>query len=391
MDLAGYVINAVLVEGRSVKEVCEAHGISRSWLYELIARTASSATRGSSRVEAAAVVTDTGVARVEDEIVALRKELTDLGVDAGAAHDPVPPQRRTGADANGAVGGHDLAGPPRGASSPLSPTSGRRARGGASRPSCPTSAGRPTSPTGPSPTAPTWRSSTSSTTTPACWSPPGRSSHQGRRRRRNVPPRRRRTGPVPASMLTDNGAIFTAATRNGPCAIETRAARPRHRLQALPPLPPPDLRQGRTLPPDPQEVARQAAPRHATSPNCKPSSTGSGPTTTPSAPTGPSAGAPPPRPSPPGPRPPPPTRHRRRRPNTASADDRVDNAGKVTLRYHSKLLHLGIGRRTPAPASCSSSPTATCAVITSDGELLAEFTIDPTKTYQTQKRPGQHA
>src|SRR5437660_78515 len=38
MDLAGYVINAVLVEGRSVKDVCEAHDISRSWLYELIAR-----------------------------------------------------------------------------------------------------------------------------------------------------------------------------------------------------------------------------------------------------------------------------------------------------------------------------------------------------------------
>src|SRR5437870_3032775 len=38
MDLAGYVINAVLVEGRSVKEVCETHDISRSWLYELIAR-----------------------------------------------------------------------------------------------------------------------------------------------------------------------------------------------------------------------------------------------------------------------------------------------------------------------------------------------------------------
>ena len=38
MDLAGYVINAVLVEGRSVKEVCEARGVSRSLLYELIAR-----------------------------------------------------------------------------------------------------------------------------------------------------------------------------------------------------------------------------------------------------------------------------------------------------------------------------------------------------------------
>jgi hypothetical protein len=38
MDLAGYVINAVLVEGRSIKEVCESHDTSRSWLYELIAR-----------------------------------------------------------------------------------------------------------------------------------------------------------------------------------------------------------------------------------------------------------------------------------------------------------------------------------------------------------------
>ena len=37
MDLAGYVVNAVLVDDRSVAEVCEAHDISRSWLYELIA------------------------------------------------------------------------------------------------------------------------------------------------------------------------------------------------------------------------------------------------------------------------------------------------------------------------------------------------------------------
>jgi transposase InsO family protein len=85
MDLAGYVINAVLVEGQSVKEVCEAHDISRSWLYELIARYRQGGEEGlrpqskrpqssPSRVSAA----------VEEEIVALRKELTDLGVDAGA-------------------------------------------------------------------------------------------------------------------------------------------------------------------------------------------------------------------------------------------------------------------------------------------------------------------
>ena len=38
MDLAGYVVNAVVVEGRSVAEVAAAHDVSRSWLYELLAR-----------------------------------------------------------------------------------------------------------------------------------------------------------------------------------------------------------------------------------------------------------------------------------------------------------------------------------------------------------------
>src|SRR6516165_2381134 len=85
MDLAGYVINAVLVEGRSVNDVCAAHGISRSWLYELIGRYRELGDEGlrpqskrphssPSRVPAA----------MEEEIVALRKELSALGVDAGA-------------------------------------------------------------------------------------------------------------------------------------------------------------------------------------------------------------------------------------------------------------------------------------------------------------------
>ena len=38
MDLAGYFVNAVLVEGRSVREVAAAHAISKSWVYELLAR-----------------------------------------------------------------------------------------------------------------------------------------------------------------------------------------------------------------------------------------------------------------------------------------------------------------------------------------------------------------
>jgi transposase len=38
MGLGRYVVDAVLAEGRSAREVAEAHGISKSWIYELIAR-----------------------------------------------------------------------------------------------------------------------------------------------------------------------------------------------------------------------------------------------------------------------------------------------------------------------------------------------------------------
>ena len=78
-----------------------------------------------------------------------------------------------------------------------------------------------------------------------------------------------------------------------------------------------------------------------------------------------------------------PSEHRVRR-------DRVDNAGKVTLRYRSTLLHLGIGRRYAGTRVVLVVAVRDVRVINNDGELLAQFTIDPTKTYQTQTRPGQH-
>jgi hypothetical protein len=58
MDLAGYVVNAVLVEGRQVNEVCAAHGVSRSWLYEVIGRSAAGRAGAGGRFEAATVFTD---------------------------------------------------------------------------------------------------------------------------------------------------------------------------------------------------------------------------------------------------------------------------------------------------------------------------------------------
>ena len=77
MDLAGYVVNAVLVEGRSVTDVCEAHDISRSWLYELIGRYRELGDDGLRPLSKRPGSSPTRVApAVEEQIVALRKELT---------------------------------------------------------------------------------------------------------------------------------------------------------------------------------------------------------------------------------------------------------------------------------------------------------------------------
>jgi transposase len=38
MGVGRYVVDAVLLEGRSAREVALAHGISKTWIYELIGR-----------------------------------------------------------------------------------------------------------------------------------------------------------------------------------------------------------------------------------------------------------------------------------------------------------------------------------------------------------------
>src|ERR1700722_226891 len=85
MDLAGYVVNAVLVEKRSVREVAAAHGVSKTWLYELLARYEAGGDAGLKPRSKRPVSSPTRVAAaVEEEIVALRKSLAEDGLDAGA-------------------------------------------------------------------------------------------------------------------------------------------------------------------------------------------------------------------------------------------------------------------------------------------------------------------
>jgi transposase InsO family protein len=84
VELAAFVVQAVLVEGRSVREVARGHGISKTWLYELIARYQRDGDAGLIARPKRPHRSPTRVPdAVEDEIVAIRKQLTEFGAEAG--------------------------------------------------------------------------------------------------------------------------------------------------------------------------------------------------------------------------------------------------------------------------------------------------------------------
>ncbi len=84
MQMAMYLVNAVLVEGQSVRTVARDHGVSKTWLYELLARYE---TEGEAGLEARSRRPHHSPTKISDhfenEIVALRKELEAAGLDAG--------------------------------------------------------------------------------------------------------------------------------------------------------------------------------------------------------------------------------------------------------------------------------------------------------------------
>lgn len=62
--------------------------------------------------------------------------------------------------------------------------------------------------------------------------------------------------------------------------------------------------------------------------------------------------------------------------------DRVDQSGKVTLRYRSKLFHIGLGRAHAGLRVLILVAERDVRVITEDGELIRQLTIDPSRPYQ---------
>jgi transposase-like protein len=84
--MARYVVEAVVLEDRSYREVARAHGVSRSWVGKLVGRFREGGYEAiAPRSRAPKRIPHRTCDALEDEIVALRKELTELGVDAGAA------------------------------------------------------------------------------------------------------------------------------------------------------------------------------------------------------------------------------------------------------------------------------------------------------------------
>lgn len=62
--------------------------------------------------------------------------------------------------------------------------------------------------------------------------------------------------------------------------------------------------------------------------------------------------------------------------------DRVDKAGRVTLRYNSRLHHIGLGRRHTGTRVLVLVADLEVRVITEDGEMLRELILDPSRDYQ---------
>ncbi|MEQ3542510.1 IS481 family transposase [Pseudonocardia tropica] len=67
--------------------------------------------------------------------------------------------------------------------------------------------------------------------------------------------------------------------------------------------------------------------------------------------------------------------------------DRVDRAGVITLRHNSRLHHIGIGRGLAGVRVLALVSDLHVRIIHTDGSLVRELTLDPDRDYQPQTRP----
>jgi transposase InsO family protein len=189
----------------------------------------------------------------------------------------------------------------------------------------------------------------------------------------------------PACLLTDNGAVFTAAPRHGRCALETELAALRIRHAHSRPYHPQTCgkveRFHQTLKrwlahQDPAatltdlqaqldtfaDYYNQTRPHRALHRRTPATAYAARPKAVPI----------PPQPATP-------TRHHRVR------VDRIDTSGVVTVRHNSRLHHIGIGRAHAGTRVTMLITDLHIRIITDDGELLRDLTLDPSRDYQPQR------
>jgi transposase InsO family protein len=385
MSLARLVVTAVRVEGRTKAEVARTYGVSPRWVFELCRRFDAEGDPGleprSRRPHRSPGRTPSAI---EDEIVELRKDLTDLGVDAGAATIEVHLQRR---------------------------------HPGERLPS----------------TSTIWRILTRrGFVTPQ---PHKRPRSSWRRFEADMPNERWQADithwrlasgaeveilnqiddhsrflvgsdaravfkaadvvasfhaaagahGLPHSLLTDNGAVFTAAPRGGRCLLELECDRAGIRHVNSRPYHPQTCgkveRFHQTLKrwlgaQDPAaDVAQLQAqldgfrtyynevrPHRAIGRRTPAEAYVARPKATP---TGPGLAAP---------------------PHVRVRRDKVDAVGRITLRHDSRLHHIGLGRRFGGVRVIALVDGLRVRVITEDGELIRELTLDPSRDYQPHER-----
>ncbi len=64
--------------------------------------------------------------------------------------------------------------------------------------------------------------------------------------------------------------------------------------------------------------------------------------------------------------------------------DVIDEGGTVSLRYNSRLYHVGLGRKLAGTRVLVLVHERSIRVITDEGELIRELTLDPSRDYQRQ-------
>ena len=66
--------------------------------------------------------------------------------------------------------------------------------------------------------------------------------------------------------------------------------------------------------------------------------------------------------------------------------DKIDTNGTVTLRYGSRLLHLGMGRKNASQVVTMLVADPDVRVLNPEGVLMRHFMIDPSRSYQSASK-----